>query len=407
MNDFCIVGSGLQGCCIALELAHRGKNVTLIERDKYIYNRASLRNEGKIHLGLVYMNSPNFETPAIMLRGALLFRKYLERWIGDKSHDLGLSEPFYYIVAKDSFLNPEQLGEGYARLQALFEAWQTEHPDWDYLGERPLRLFERASEKELDDYFGKGALQGGFKTAELAIDTSKLREHIVDAVMSNERIRVLNECFVHQIELENEAYSLHITGPDGKHIERAHSVVNCAWDGKYCIDQQMGLSVPGQLLHRLKYRVVVKLPEALAHRPSATMVIGKYGDVVNQKNGNAYLSWYPSACIGWSHDVSPPADWEQPAQGNVDSALAQQLASEFLENIETWYPGIKQSSVVVVDAGPIVAYGQTDVDDAESKLHDRSGIGFKRVGNYHSIETGKLTTAPMLAVEFVNSILGE
>jgi hypothetical protein len=29
------------------------------------------------------------------------------------------------------------------------------------------------------------------------------------------------------------------------------------------------------------------------------------------------------------------------------------------------------------------------------------------VGNYHSMETGKLTTAPMLAVEFVNSILGE
>jgi hypothetical protein len=183
-------------------------------------------------------------------------------------------------------------------------------------------------------------------------------------------------------------------------------VINCAWDGKYVFDQQIGLSLPSNLLHRLKYRIIVKLPDALRNRPSATMVIGKYGDVVNQNNGYAYLSWYPSACLGWSHDVSPPANWEQAAQGVVDPELANQLSNEFLHAIEKWYPGIQESIVKLVDAGPIVAYGKTDVDDADSTLHNRSGIGFKSVGNYHSIETGKLTTAPMIAVNFVNTILG-
>ena len=52
-----------------------------------------------------------------------------------------------------------------------------------------------------------------------------------------------------------------------------------------------------------------------------------------------------------------------------------------------------------MDAGAIVAYGHSDVDDANSKLHDRSQIGVTSVGNYHSVEPGKLTTAPLFAVE--------
>ena len=48
-----IIGAGIQGASIALELAHRGRAVTLIERDTLPMNRASLRNEGKIPLGLI------------------------------------------------------------------------------------------------------------------------------------------------------------------------------------------------------------------------------------------------------------------------------------------------------------------------------------------------------------------
>lgn len=405
MNDYKIIGGGIQGCCIALELARCGKKVTLIERDGKLFNRASLRNEGKIHLGLVYMNDPTFETPALMLRGALLFRKNLERWIGEKSLNLGLSEPFYYLVAKDSFLTPAQLEKGYGRLQGLFEKWKQAHPDWDYLGQRPEKLFARASKDEVHALFGNDLVQGGFQTAELAVDTDLLRKHLVDAVYHHPNIQVITESRVNHIGKEHDEFVLRLISPNGANTLTAESVINCAWDGKYVLDQQMGLPLPPELLHRLKYRVIVTLPEELHHRPSATMVIGRYGDVVNQKNGDAYLSWYPSACIGWSHEASPPEEWEKAAKGEVETDLALKLGSEFLAEIEKWYPGISRSTPKIIDAGPIVAYGKTDVDDAKSTLHDRSGIGFKSLGNYHSIETGKLTTAPMIAVNFVNSIL--
>lgn len=406
MQNYLIIGAGLQGCCIALELAKRGQKVTLIERDHQLFNRASLRNEGKVHLGLVYMNDPSFETPLFMLQGALLFRKSLERWIGEKSNQLGLSKPFYYLVAKDSFLQADQLQQGYARLQEAFELWKKKNHDWDYLGQHPEVLYERSIEQEITDLFGEEIVCSGFRTAELAIDTEVLREHMVEAVYAQENIRVLTNTRVESIVPDQDLFELTITDSYGKSVILGDTVINCAWDGKYVFDQQIGLSLPSNLLHRLKYRIIVKLPDALRNRPSATMVIGKYGDVVNQNNGYAYLSWYPSACLGWSHDVSPPANWEQAARGVVDPELANQLSNEFLHAIEKWYPGIQESIVKLVDAGPIVAYGKTDVDDADSTLHNRSGIGFKSVGNYHSIETGKLTTAPMIAVNFVNTILG-
>ena len=87
---FLILGAGIQGVCIALELARFGYQVTILERDSSPLNRASLRNEGKVHLGLVYMNDATFGTPKLMLEGALSFRKNLHRWIHHKSYDLGL-----------------------------------------------------------------------------------------------------------------------------------------------------------------------------------------------------------------------------------------------------------------------------------------------------------------------------
>lgn len=81
------------------------------------------------------------------------------------------------------------------------------------------------------------------------------------------------------------------------------------------------------------------------------------------------------------------------------------MANKFITAIEKWYPGIKDSIPFQVDAGHIVAFGNTDVDDPESRLHDRTKIGLKSFGNYFSVNTGKLTTAPMFATKSVKQIL--
>ena len=63
-----------------------------------------------------------------------------------------------------------------------------------------------------------------------------------------------------------------------------------------------------------------------------------------------------------------------------------------------------QFEPVQVDAGAIVAVGQSDGDDPCSELHDRTRIGVTSHGRYHSIDPGKLTTAPLFAIEAADRV---
>ena len=46
-------------------------------------------------------------------------------------------------------------------------------------------------------------------------------------------------------------------------------------------------------------------------------------------------------------------------------------------------------------AGIIFAWGRSDIDDPASGLHQRYAIGPRSRGRYHTVDTGKLTMAPL------------
>jgi hypothetical protein len=183
-------------------------------------------------------------------------------------------------------------------------------------------------------------------------------------------------------------------------------VVNALWDGRIAVDLSFGLTPAPGWLYRLKYRVIVELPKNLSRGPSATIVLGRYGDVVIRPDGSAYLSWYPVCLQGWSHDSEPAQDWAPACRGEPDAISTLKIATETLGAIDTWYPGIGKSRILLVDAGVICAYGQTDVDDAGSTLHGRARVGTISVNGYHSVDPGKLTTAPLFGRRVAEAVIG-
>src|SRR6185369_7227383 len=116
-TDVVVLGAGLQGAGVALELARRGVPVSLVDQDSLPMNRASLRNEGKIHLGFIYANDRSLATASLQLEGALRFRSILARWIGRGDEWLVRSTPFYYLVARDSVVAPDRLAEHYSAVE--------------------------------------------------------------------------------------------------------------------------------------------------------------------------------------------------------------------------------------------------------------------------------------------------
>ena len=65
---------------------------------------------------------------------------------------------------------------------------------------------------------------------------------------------------------------------------------------------------------------------------------------------------------------------------------------------------IDRASTQIV-GGWIFAWGKTDIDDALSELHRRDEVGVYSVSGYHTINTGKLTLAPLHALTLCDRIV--
>lgn len=397
-TEVAVLGAGLQGVGVALELARRGHPVTLIEQDRIAVNRASLRNEGKIHLGLIYANDPSLATGFLQLDGALGFRALVSRWVGPGVDWLSLSTPFHYLVAEDSVVGPDALAAHYAAIEARCLERLASDPELDYLGERPASLARRLSSVEIAEHFEASRFQAGFATAERAIDTDRLAAALRRAVAASPRVTFLPARRVRTIARASDGFAIAGDGAGGPWGIAARQVVNATWERRLALDAQVGIPPPEHLLHRLKYRVIGRLPAELHGAPSVTMVLGRYGDVVVRPDGTAYLSWYPAGLRGWSDAIEPPADWDAACRGEVEPELARSLAETFLSELGARYRGIARCVPIQVDAGTVVAIGHSDVDDRASALHGRSRIGVTSRGGYHTVDGGKLTTAPLFAM---------
>ena len=371
----------------------------MVDQDSIPFNRSSIRNEGKIHLGLVYVNDPGFETPKLMLKAAFSFTENLSRWIGDASSELNISTPFYYLVSDKSFLTFDELESRYDRLEQIYQEKRRVDKNSTYLGRAPGRLTQKCSEETLSKYFNTGDLQGGFKTNEFAIDTFNLAKHIRKSVKNHSNITFLSGHFVEGISRNGSGYIVEGRNEKTGWKMKSLQVVNATWTDKFRLDETLGISPPEGILHRLKYRVIADIPKEMRNHPSVTMVIGRFGDVVIRPNNTAYISWYPDACRGWSNSTQAPKSWEESTRGIVPKEDFNEISDRFIRETEKWYPAIRNCKPRIVDAGIIVAHGTTDVDDKESRLHKRTKIGVTSYDGYHSVDTGKLTAAPMFALE--------
>ena len=404
-SEVAVLGAGLTGITAALTLAQSGVDVALIERDGCVMNRASLRNEGKIHLGFVFAHDDSMAPAKLMLKGALSFRSILARLAGPRIDALRVSRPFVYVVAGDSLLAPNEVERRFRTIESFYRTSIADDPDLDYLGSRTPTILSHVARAALEPHLRTDGLRGAYRTAEVAIDTEELAGVLRDAVAAAPRITVLKNHTVRRVDPTGAG--LVVTGTaDGRAWElEARHVINATWENRFAIDRTAGLTHAPGWLHRLKYRVIARVPETMRDGPSVTMVIGRYGDVVVRPDGTAYFSWYPAGLQGWTHALAPPAAWNEPCMSHRASDKRHAIAAEIIAGIAGWYPAAAASAVEQVDAGAIVAYGASDVDDPRSGLHGRTRVGVRSAGAYHSVDPGKLTTAPLFGAQAAHAVL--
>ena len=392
-----VLGAGLQGSCVAMELAARGVEVDLYDQNARCMTRASGQNEGKIHLGYVYANDSSRQTARAMISGAVRFAPLLRKHLGADFNALPVSTPFYYVVHRQSLLEPDSVEKHFAQSQALAaELGNGAAPD--YFGRDYHRLPARLTAAESAELFDERKISAAYRTEEVSIDPQAMAELVQTRITSEPRIHCRWNTQIQAVTPSALGVTVHSDAGD----ENYDHVVNTLWHGRLAIDQSAGILPDRPWLYRVKYYLRLHVPGV--EIPSTTIVLGAFGDVVNYGDGHFYLSWYPSGMLGSSSAIQPP-DWSEPLsselQSNLRTAIVREL-SQIVIGVRDLPPSAIESAQV--KGGVIFAWGETDINDRESELHQRHSIGPRSFGNYHSIDTGKLTMAPLFAEQLAGKI---
>lgn len=388
-----VLGAGLTGSLVALELASSGHYVTLFDRRSLPFSGASLASEGKIHLGYVYALDRSQRTAATMFRGAASFQPLIEKWTGRNLFDTHISEPFLYAVPKDSLMSVDEIRRHFYDVSNGVTAMKT-----------PPRLslvdaaWEEMSREEVASIFDPLEVVTAFRTRERAIDTAALAVALRAALAASFRLELCMETQITSVTKTSKGLCASGVIESEPFSETFDVVVNALWEHRVHIDATFGLPVERPVIHRFKYGLFTRDPGVLQTTPNVTFLIGPYGDTVTFSD-NAYVSWYPVGLISQERAI-------RPAQQDVTLSEANRLGiiQGTIRNLRRLMPGgggalSEDPALWTLKGGFVTAWGQTGIEDVQSELHKRYEVGVFSSENYHSIDTGKLTTAPMFAAE--------
>jgi len=392
MKKALVLGGGIQGCCIALMLRKHGYEVDIIDKSKDIINRASLNQEGKIHLGLIYGLDTSLKTGKKILLDALYFAPYLEYLLGEKVNWEKLkSSNFNYLVAKDSLLSPDEVNAHFQKLQTVYRDYM-KNEKLTYLGKRPKRLFQKTS---IPPQVNPDFFQACFATEEVALHPGRLKEIIKEKVRSEKISLCLNQ-YVTGAKRTHHSFMVEThSEDDGIQQHESDVVFNCLWEGRMALDKEMGIQIEKGYNIRLRYGIFMKMPPSLQGLPTFVVIQGPYGDFVNfPQSKECYFFWYPSSLKGMVIDQSMPRSWEEDCDGHISNTLRQSILNENFNHLHRLIPTLTKFEDSTVVGGVIVAKGYHDINDPNSKLHERSDFPITQNDGYFSINTAKYTSAP-------------
>jgi hypothetical protein len=376
-------------------LAERGAEVVLFDKNDTLLSRTAVANEGKVHLGYMYAGDPTLATAKTMLTGALSFAPFLERYLGQPAQSFSVSVPANYVVHRDSQRSVDDVSAYLKTVHALVNE-AAEGRDQAYFGtdlRGPLRPWSAA---ETEAEFDPATAVAVFSTPEIAINPSTLAETMRDCIAVHPQIEVRCNRRIVRAE-EGHGISVFSNGRDGSCRDTFDHVVNALWDGRLGLNETLGMQADRPWLHRLKYGVSFQLPSDVRLPPSATFVLGPFGEVVTYGNGIIYLTWYPECLQAISTAVTPP-DWAtyppEPLRSRVLAGTVRALSDivTSLQNLNA-----ERLPEAAVKGGAITAWGKTDIYDPASELHRRYEIGVTSKDRFHSIDPGKLTMVPYFA----------
>ena len=397
MGRIAVLGAGIMGASLALYLARRGRRVSIFERETAPMSCASRWNEGKIHLGYLYGADPTRETARRLVPGGLAFARLVSELLETDVGVHATQGDDLYLVHRDSVVDAETLAGRFEAIDALVR----EHTD----AGRSAALVPsaRLSAQALATVAHPDEIRAGFSVPERSVDTQWVADRLGAALAAEPRISLRTSVTVTSaMPVASIDGSWRVRGtPDLD--ERFDLVVNALWNGRLEIDLTAGLLPDAIWSNRYRRALFVRTARPVL-APCAVVAVGPFGDVKNYDGRSFYLSWYPAglAAEGTGITLERPQALSEDEEKLLIAAVRTALAA-----VMPWTAEIFEAAEAIrVEGGYVFAKGQGALSDPRSSLHRRDRFGLHRRGNYLSIDTGKYSTAPLLARTLADDICG-
>jgi hypothetical protein len=283
-----------------------------------------------------------------MLEGTAAFQRLIGRWVDPVQFESWRSRPFVYAVPVTSVLAPSAVRDHLAAVDRLADAV-------DPVGLAPHRGWRELSRDELAEQFDTRNIAAAFQTGEFALDLPDFVQAL-DRALSASAVAFRNETRVDSVSPSGDAWLLAGRQDGAPFTEQYPVVVNATWEQRMRFDAPLGLGVSRQVIHRYKVGLRSLPGSTCPALPSVTFSLGSYGDTVSFAGLGGFMP---------------------------------QRIAELDPDPDAWQ----------LVGGWISAWGSSGIEDPTSELHQRHDIGVHSLGTYHSIDTGKWTTAPLLAAE--------
>ncbi|MHA6512077.1 FAD-dependent oxidoreductase [Tessaracoccus sp. Z1128] len=393
-----LLGAGVMGSCLAMNLARLGADVTLIDRNPQPMQEASRYNEGKIHLGYLYGADTTLSTARHVLPGGLAFARLISPLIGSDIRAHATTSDDIYLVDQDSLIDAEALGAQFDAVSDLVR----HHPEAaGYLTDVSNAAVSRLSRVELEN-IASDRITAGYRVPERSVDTGWVADALAEAVMATPQVTFLPGITVTGVAPGVDEDTIAVYGTPGFE-DRFDVVVNALWGGRVEIDLTAGLRPARGWTHRVRWCLFVRTT-ARVDVPSAIVALGPFGDIKNYNGHDFYLSWYPSGLVAHGTDVV----LEAPALPTGPARV------QFIEDVRAGLCGaiprvgdvLDAAESITVAGGHVFAEGLGSIGERSSDLHRRDRFGVTRLGNYVSVDTGKFSTAPWLADRLARQLMG-
>ncbi len=363
------------------------------------FSGASRWNEGKIHLGFLYAADPSLRTAQRVLPGGLAFRPLMEELLGCPLRNITESEDTV-LLHRDSVVSAAGMRTYFESLTALIRS----HPAaGDYLVDISDARVTELSEREVGQIADPAFVSAGFVVPERSLSTRWVADRFIDSLAAEKGIESQMATRVLGVDardggMQGPFWVKTDVGTDGPY----DVVVNALWEGRPRIDASLGIQQDHELSHRYRLALFIETRQRV-ETPSAVLCTGAFGDVKNYNGRELYVSWYPTGLLASGEAIDPPL------LPQLDASERKALTDDIFSQLGRIIPSVSRieedATEIRLEGGWVFARGRGDLNDPESTLHQRDRIGIKRLGSYFSIDTGKYSVAPWLALQVAEAIV--